>query len=158
MLKEGTPAPEFEAPLDNGETLRLADLRGKQNLVLYFYPKDFTMGCTREACSFRDNYDEVTKFDAKLVGVSTDSIDSHQRFREQHGLPFPLIADPDKTLVRLFDAEGLFGIMTARVTYVIDKQGIIRDAFRHDLAIGRHLEDVLDALRAIEGGPAAASG
>jgi peroxiredoxin Q/BCP len=155
MLKEGTQAPEFEATLDSGETLRLADLRGKQNLVLYFYPKDFTMGCTREACSFRDNYGEVTKYDAMLVGVSTDSVDSHQRFRERHELPFPLIADTDKTLVRLFDADGLFGITTARVTYVIDKQGVIRDAFRHDFAIGRHLSDVLEALRAIEGEPVA---
>ena len=101
MLKEGTQAPDFKATLDSGESFSLSDQRGKQNVVLYFYPKDFTPGCTREACTFRDNYDDIKQYDAMIIGVSTDSVDSHQRFREKHELPFPLIADPDKKLVKL---------------------------------------------------------
>jgi peroxiredoxin Q/BCP len=150
MLKEGTPAPDIDTDLDDGTHFRLSEQKGKKNVVLYFYPKDFTMGCTREACAFRDNYADIEQYDAMIVGVSTDSIDSHQRFREKHDLPFPLIADPDKSVVNAYDSDGLFGMMTARVTYVIDKQGVIRAALRHDFAIGRHLPEVLDALREIE--------
>ncbi len=150
MLKEGTAAPSFEGPTDGEGTFRLADYKGNKNVVLYFYPKDFTMGCTREACAFRDNYADVEQYDAVLVGVSTDSTDSHARFRDHHQLPFPLVSDPDKQIVRQYDAEGLLGFMTARITYVIDKAGVIRAAFRHELAIGRHLADVLDALRSLE--------
>ncbi|HWO93800.1 MAG TPA: peroxiredoxin [Dehalococcoidia bacterium] len=146
MLDVGSPAPDFSAPLDTGETFTLADWRGKKNVVLYFYPKDNTRGCTQEACTFRDNYDEIGKYDAIIVGVSSDSVESHQGFREKHNLPFPLIADTDKRVSKLYDARGLFGFMTARVTYVIDKDGVIRDAFRHEMAIGDHLRDVLAAL------------
>ena len=153
MLDEGTPAPEITATLDTGEAFRLSDYRGRKNVVLYFYPKDFTPGCTREACAFRDNYDGVQQYDAILVGVSTDSADSHQAFRERHSLPFPLIPDPEKEIVRQYEAEGLLGFMTARVTYVIDKDGMIRSAFRHDFAVGRHLPKVLEALRVIDNRP-----
>ncbi len=149
MLKEGTAAPEFEAQLDNGETFRLSDYRGRNHVVLYFYPKDFTPGCTREACAFRDNYADLEQHDAVIVGVSTDSADSHRAFRERHQLPFPLIPDPEKRIVRLYDADGFLGLTTARITYVIDKEGAIRAALRHDFAIGRHLPEVLDALRSL---------
>jgi peroxiredoxin Q/BCP len=154
MLKEGTDAPQFEAQLDNGKTFKLADYRDRKNVVLYFYPRDFTPGCTREACAFRDNYAEVEQYDAVIVGVSADSAESHQRFRETHSLPFPLIPDPDKRIVKLYDSDGLFGLTTARVTYVIDKAGEIRAALRHDFAVGRHLPEVLDALRSIQAVPA----
>ncbi len=150
MLKEGSSAPEFDAELEEGGRFRLADHKGSKNVVLYFYPKDFTPGCTREACAFRDNYSEIEQYDAIIAGVSTDSADSHKAFREHHALPFPLIPDPGKRLVKLYDADGLFGITTARVTYVIDKQGTVRAALRHDFAVGRHLPEVLDALRDIE--------
>lgn len=153
MLKRGTQAPEFEAPLDDGGTFRLADHRGKANVVLYFYPRDFTPGCTREACAFRDNYDELRAYGAVLAGVSADDAASHAAFRERHALPFPLIADPQREIIRLYDADGIFGIMTARVTYVIDRAGVIRAALRHDFAIGRHLPEVRAALREIEGAP-----
>ncbi|MEX0799754.1 MAG: peroxiredoxin [Dehalococcoidia bacterium] len=154
MLKEGTAAPDFEAELENGDAFKLADYRGRKNVVLYFYPRDFTPGCTREACTFRDNYAEVEKYDAVIVGVSADSAESHQEFRQKHELPFPLIPDPDKRVIKLYDADGLFGLMTARATYVIDKAGVIRAALRHDFVVSRHLPEVLDALRAIEGVPA----
>ncbi len=151
MLKEGTPAPDFEAKLDNDAPFRLADYRGKKNVVLYFYPKDFTSGCTKEACAFRDNYEEVEQHNAVVVGVSSDQADSHQAFREKHNLPFPLIPDPEKQVIKLYDAGGFLGFITARVTYVIDKEGVIRAAFRHDFSISRHLTGVIEALRSIEG-------
>ena len=155
MLKEGTQAPEFEAEMGDGTPFRLADYRGKKHVVLYFYPKDFTPGCTREACSFRDNYDEVEKYDAIIVGVSNDSGESHERFKEQHSLPFPLVPDPDKKLTSLYGIGSAFlGFAQARVTYVIDKEGTIRHAIRHDLDIGAHLTDVLRALESLEGAPA----
>lgn len=150
MLDVGTIAPEFTATLDTGEAFSLAAWKGRKNIVLYFYPQDGTPGCTREACAFRDNYEPITALDAVVVGVSADSADSHQGFREQHSLPFPLIADTDKRLSKIYDARGLFGLTTARVTYVIDKDGIIRGAFRHEVrGIGDHIEDAVRTLQGI---------
>ena len=150
MLKEGTTAPEFEGELDDGSMFKLADYRGQKNVVLYFYPKDFTPGCTREACNFRDEMEDIEEHDAIVVGVSKDSAESHRRFREQHKLPFPLVADPDKRIIKLYEAEGLLGLMTARVTYIIDKEGTIQKAFRHDLDIGKHLKDTHAALESVD--------
>ncbi len=149
MLKAGTVAPDFEGELDDGKRFQLSDSRGEKNIVLYFYPKDFTPGCTREACAFQENYAEVEKFDAVIVGVSADSSESHGAFRERYSLGFPLVADPDKRIIQAYGAQSLLGV-TARVTYVIDKGGIIRSVIRHDLAIGKHLPDVLSALAKIE--------
>ena len=157
MLQLGSPAPEFTATLDSGETFRLADLRGKKNVVLYFYPKDETAGCVREACQFRDRYAAFRELDAVIVGASTDSAESHQRFREHHKLPFPLIADTDKRISRLFDARGLFG-RPVRVTYIIDKDGVVRGAFQHDVLIGKHVGDTLERLAELQGVPATVSG
>lgn len=149
MLKAGTPAPDFTATLDDGSEFDLAGFRGSKNVVLYFYPKDFTAGCTKEACAFRDNYDEIGQHNAIIVGVSADDEASHEGFREKHGLPFQLIADPEKRVIDLYDARGMFG-MTARVTYVIDAEGTIRAALRHELLIGRHVPAVVKALEEIE--------
>ncbi|MPZ49598.1 MAG: redoxin domain-containing protein [Dehalococcoidia bacterium] len=149
MLKEGTKAPDFESELDDGQLFHLASLRGRKNVVLYFYPKDFTAGCTREACSFQVNYEAIKQFDAVIVGISPDSLESHRSFRERYSLEFPLIADPRKQIVKAYDAQGFLSLI-ARVTYVIDKEGTIRSVIRHDLAIGRHLSDVLTALERIE--------
>ena len=151
MLKEGTAAPEIEAELGDGTRFALSDYRGKSNVVLYFYPKDFTPGCTREACSFRDNSADLEQLDAVVVGVSGDSAESHESFSAKHELPFPLIPDPEKKIIKQYEAIGFLGLTTARITYVIDKEGIIRRAIRHDLAIGRHLEDTVAALRSIQG-------
>ena len=146
MLKEGTTAPDFEGEADDGSTFHLSDYRGKKNVVLYFYPKDFTPGCTKEACNFRDESETIGTHDAVVVGVSSDSTESHSSFKEQHKLTFPLIADPEKRIRRTYEAQGLLGLIPARVTYIIDKQGIIRKSFRHDLSIGKHLSDTLAAL------------
>lgn len=149
MLKEGTQAPDFDAEMAGGERFQLSSFRGQKHVVLYFYPKDFTPGCTKEACSFRDNYSQVEEHDAVIVGVSNDSAESHDSFRERHELPFPLVPDPGKRLIKLYEADGFLGMTTARITYVIDKEGTIRKAFRHDFAIGRHLDDTLNALRSL---------
>ncbi len=151
MLNVGQPAPDFEAPLDDGTTFHLSDFRGKKNVVLYFYPKAGTAGCTKQACTFRDNYEAISGYNAVIVGVSTDTVDAQAGFKAEHDLGFPLVADPEKRVTRLYDALAMFGIIRARVTYVIDTDGVIRAAFRHDLAIGKHLDDVLEGLKAIEG-------
>lgn len=150
MLKEDTTAPDFETTLDDGTPFRLSEMRGHKNVVLYFYPADFTGGCTAQACSFRDNYDTVKGFDAIIVGVSGDSQEKHVSFREKHNLGFPLIADEDRSIAALYEIKSSLPGVRPRITYVIDKQGVIRSAFRHDLAIGKHLSDTLDALENIE--------
>jgi peroxiredoxin Q/BCP len=149
MLKTQAAAPDFEATLDNGETFRLSAMRGDKHVVLYFYPRDFSRGCTAQACSFRDNYAELRDYDAVIVGVSGDSAESHREFREVHRLPFPIISDPDGRLRDLYEVTSAISLLRPRITYVIDKAGIIRAAFRHDVAIGRHLDDTLAALRQI---------
>lgn len=149
MLAAGTTAPDFSAKLDDGSTFTLSEWRGQKHIVLYFYPKDDTRGCTREACAFRDNFDDISSFDALIIGVSADSEASHTSFREKHGLPFPLIADTDKRVSKLYEARGLFGMMTSRITYIIDKNGVIRDATNHMMRVGEHLNTVLAALQAM---------
>lgn len=151
MLAPGTVAPDFTARLDDGSEFRLAEMRGPKNVVLYFYPKDFSQGCTRQACAFRDSYAAVQAYDAVIIGVSRDSEASHASFKQEHALSFPLISDADGRLSDLYDVKSVMPVIRPRVTYVIDKQGVIRSAFRHDLAIGRHLSDTLAALESIEG-------
>ena len=150
MLKVGQQAPDFEAQLDDGSTLRLADYRGKKNVVLYFYPADFTAGCTQQACSFRDSYAAIGTYDAIIVGVSRDSAETHRSFKEQHHLSYPIITDPDGRLEQVYDVKSSLAMVRPRVTYVIDKTGLIGSAFRHDIAIGRHLRDTLNALKNIQ--------
>ena len=133
MLQIGTPAPAFEGIDENGNTIRLSDFAGRR-LVLYFYPKDSTPGCTAEACDLRDNYERFLAMGYNILGVSRDSAASHRRFIEKYSLPFHLIADTDLTILKAYEAWGLkknygkesFG--TLRTTYVIDEQGIIIDA------------------------------
>jgi peroxiredoxin Q/BCP len=146
MLAVGSVAPDFEATLDDGTLFRLSQQRGQKNVVLYFYPRDFSAGCTRQACSFRDSYASLRQYDAIIVGVSPDSAESHQAFRREHNLDYPLIADPDGRITDLYDVHTLLPLIRPRITYVIDKQGIIRRAMRHDLLIGKHLSEVREAF------------
>ena len=150
MLDVGTEAPDFSVATDDGSEFKLSEWRGTKHVVLYFYPRDFTVGCTKQACDFRDNYDAILGEGAVLMGVSTDPVERHRTFRAEYGLPFPLGADTERRVTRLYDAVRMFKIGGAqRVTYVIDMDGIIRAAFRHELAIGRHRDDVLRTLRRI---------
>jgi peroxiredoxin Q/BCP len=151
-LHEGDVAPDFGATLSNGERFVLSEYRGKKIVVLFFYPKDFTPGCTAEVCSFRDNYDELTKYDALLLGVSSDPEESHRAFIQRHHLPFPLISDSDRTIARAYGVSArLGGILpgTQRVTFVIDKQGIIRRILHHEVLITKHLAGVLETLKSL---------
>lgn len=149
MLRVGTPAPPFEGVDSRGQSVRLADFRSKNHVVLFFYPKSFTPGCTAEVCSFRDAYQELQGRDTVIVGVSLDRAEVQQRFVDQFELPFHLLADEDGRISRAYGALGALGSLlklTRRVTYVIDKEGVVRAAFRHELAIKRHLADVRATL------------
>ena len=156
MLSVGSEAPDFAGRLDDGSEFHLAAMRGQKNVVLYFYPKDGTSGCTAEACSFRDNYSAIGAYDAVIIGVSGDSEESHRSFKQSNSLSFPLVSDRDGKVRALYDVKSMLPLIQPRITYVIDKQGTIRAAFRHDLAIGKHLSDTLDALEGLQADAAAA--
>lgn len=153
MLKVGDMAPDFEAVLDDGSVFRLRDALADGPLVLFFYPRDFTAGCTREAQGFRDAYAEIRELGASVVGVSTDGSDSHRRFREACRLPFRLAADVDGSVREAYDVRRRVpvGPGTMRVTYLIDSEGRVRGVYNHELAIGRHVNDVLAGLRGLGG-------
>lgn len=146
MLKIGDTAPCFTAITHRGEKLELASLLGSKAIVLYFYPRDFTFGCVREACGFRDNIDLIEKEDAIVVGVSPDSLESHQRFAKALEIPYLLISDPDGVISGLYDVKRWL-LPTKRVTYLIDKSGKIQGVFHHEFAIGKHHSHVVSALQ-----------
>lgn len=148
MPKVGDKAPLFEAITDSGEKLSLADLIGKHNIVLYFYPKDDTPGCTREACAFRDNWDLLKDYDVVVIGVSSDSLESHQKFKKKYNLPFILVSDLDGKIREMYDAKGF--ILPDRVTFVIDKRGIIRHVYKSQLRPENHVKEAIKALEKIK--------
>jgi peroxiredoxin Q/BCP len=148
MLANGQKAPDFELPDQDGRKQTLKSLLKDGPLILYFYPADFTPGCTKEACSFRDLHQELLKAKLRVVGVSPQDVDSHRRFAEQHDLNFPLLADPDKKVVKAYDLDGPLGFGVRRGTYLIGKDGMIRDSVLADLRIGAHEAFVKKALQA----------
>jgi peroxiredoxin Q/BCP len=141
MVEEGKPAPDFELETDEGGTVRLSELRGKP-VVLYFYPKDDTPGCTKQACAFRDVYSEFQERGAVVLGVSPDSAASHRRFKEKYGLPFPLLADPDHDVA---DRYGAWREKLVRSTFVIDPDGTVARAM-YGVNPERNPGEVLEAL------------
>ena len=145
-LRVGDPAPEFELPAQTGETIRLSDYRGKRVVVLYFYPKDETPGCTAEACAFRDSYEVFTDAGAEVIGVSSDSLASHERFGAAHRVPFVLLSDEGGRVRKRYGAKSSFGL-PGRVTYVIDRDGIVRHMFSSMTNIGGHVEGALAVVR-----------
>ena len=149
--KPGDRAPEFELKAPGGRTVRLADFRGK-TLVLYFYPKDETPVCTAEACSFRDAYQDFTDAGAEVVGVSADAVDSHERFAAHHRLPFTLASDPDNAARESYGVKSLLGLFPGRVTFVIDREGIVRNAFSSQIRYATHVKEALGVVRALEAG------
>ncbi len=150
-LNAGTKAPDFSMPTDEGDTVSLAGLKGK-NIVLYFYPKDDTPGCTIEAKDFRDHIKEFGKFDTVVIGVSKDSIDSHGKFREKYCLPFPLASDESGAVCEAYGTWGeksMYGktyMGIERTTYLIDKTGTIRNVWRK-VKVDGHVEEVLNTVK-----------
>ena len=134
MLKEGKKAPAFTLPDDRGQKVSLSSFKGKK-VVVYFYPKDNTPGCTKEACAFRDVYDQILEKGAVVIGISADSAASHGKFREKFNLPFHLVSDPEKTVIQKYEAwgekkmYGKTGEGILRITYIIDENGVIVKAF-----------------------------
>ena len=145
----GDKAPEFTATTSDGRKISLADFLGKQALVIFFYPRDDSPVCTQEACSFRDAYEDFVKLGAAVIGVSSDSDDSHRSFAASHKLPYAMVSDSDGTLRRLFGVPKSFFVLPGRVTYVIDQQGIVRQVFNSQLFGTRHVDEAMKTLRAL---------
>ncbi len=146
MLTAGSRAPEFVLPDENGTERSLTDLLADGPLILYFYPADFTPGCTKEACSIRDIHTDIQSVGLSVAGVSPQDADSHARFRDKHKLPFTLLCDPDKVAVKMYDVDGPLGVGVRRVTYLINQDRTIADAVQADLRIGKHREFIDKAI------------
>ena len=138
MLKPGDLAPEFILPDENGDQVALTRLLQAGPLILYFYPADFTPGCTKEACAIRDIHQDIQKVGLQVVGVSPQNEESHARFRDEHNLPFTLVCDPDKVAIKMYDVDGPFGVGVRRVTYLISQSQRIQDVLVADVMINKH--------------------
>lgn len=145
----GDNAPDFTLPSQMGDDVTLSEYFGKKNVVLYFYPKDETIGCTKEACTFRDSYEVFTKLGAEVLGVSGQSIESHKSFASHHGLPFLLLSDADNKVRHLYGVPATMGIIPGRVTYIIDKKGIVRHIFNSQYQPEKHVEEAKQMLEKI---------
>ena len=133
-----------------GDNVTLSEFIGKKNVVLYFYPKDETPGCTTEACTFRDSYDELTSLGAEVLGVSGQSVASHKSFATHYGLPFILLSDEGNKVRKLYDVPSSLGLIPGRVTYIIDKKGIVRHIFNSQTQTRQHVEEAKETLKELE--------
>jgi peroxiredoxin Q/BCP len=146
MLKAGERAPEFTLPDDTGTDRSLTELLSSGAIVLYFYPADFTPGCTRQACVFRDLHEEVQRAGLRVVGISPQSPESHAKFRAKYNLPFVLLSDQHKAVVKMYGVNGPLGIGVRRASYLIDGGRRIRDSILADFRIGKHADFVRKAI------------
>lgn len=150
-LQAGDKCPSFSLPDQHGTTITIDALIGKKLLVIYFYPKDETSGCTKEACSFRDNYDIFEGLGCEVIGISSDSIEAHERFAANHRLNFTLLADTEKKVRKLFGVPtNLFGLISGRVTYIIDKSGIIRSVHNSLTDPESHIRKSLEIIQQLK--------
>jgi peroxiredoxin Q/BCP len=149
-VKVGDKAPDFTLPSQLGDNVTLSEYFGKKNIVLYFYPKDESPGCTREACTFRDSYEELTSLGAEVIGVSSQSVESHKSFATHYGLPFILLSDSENKVRQLYGVPSTMGIVPGRVTYIIDKKGIVRHIFSSQSQAEKHVEEAIKTLRELE--------
>jgi peroxiredoxin Q/BCP len=145
-LGVGDRVPDFELADQHGKPVSMGRFRGRTNVVLYFYPKDDTAGCTRESCSFRDHYEEFKDAGAEVVGISSDSPGSHEKFASKYSLPFTLLSDPGGRVRKGFGVPATLGLIPGRVTYVIDKQGVIRHVFNSQFNPNAHVDEALRVL------------
>jgi thioredoxin-dependent peroxiredoxin len=149
-LAVGERAPDFSLQSQQRAVVKLADFLGKKTIVLFFYPKDGTPGCTAESCSFRDSHDAFSEAGAEVIGVSSDSADSHEQFAQKHGLPMTLLSDPGGQIAARYGIKPLFGLVPGRVTFVIDRQGLIRHVFSSQLRATKHVEEALAVVKQLE--------
>jgi len=152
-VQVGDKAPDFTLPSQMGDNVTLSEYFGKKSVVLFFYPKDESRGCTREACAFRDSYDIFVTLGAEVLGVSGQSVDSHRSFASHHGLPFLLLSDAGDKVRRLYGVPATLGFIPGRVTYIIDKKGVVRHIFNSQSQLEKHVEEakrVLEQLSAEE--------
>jgi peroxiredoxin Q/BCP len=148
-LKPGDRAPEFDLPDAQGRQVRLADFRGRKPVVVYFYPKDDTPGCTAESCAFRDQYEDFTAAGAEVIGISSDTTESHAKFASKYKLPFTLLADRGGAIRKAYGVPATLGLLPGRVTYVIDRDGTIRHVFTSQFRAAQHVDEAKAALRAL---------
>jgi peroxiredoxin Q/BCP len=148
-LSVGDRAPEFSLPDDTGRHVSLSELRARGPVVVYFYPQDDTPGCTVEACTFRDSYQDFSEAGAQVVGISADAAGSHRAFRDKHGLPFLLLTDGDRSVAAAYGVKKTLGLLPGRATFVIDKEGVVRSAFSSQLRVRHHVEQALDVVRGL---------
>lgn len=146
-VQVGDEAPDFTLTSQAGEQVSLRDFRDKRSVVLYFYPKDDTPGCTAEACAFRDSYEVFTEAGAEVIGISSDSVDSHGKFAGRHRLPFTLVSDEGGAVRKQYGVPRALGILPGRVTYVIDRKGIVQHVFSAMGHIDQHVNDALAVVR-----------
>ncbi len=150
-LKTGDKCPSFALFNQNGKEVNSKDLIGQRILVIYFYPKDDTPGCTKEACLFRDSYEKFVELDCEVIGISSDSIDSHKKFAESYHLSFSLLADTKGKVRKAFGVPGnLFGLIPGRVTYIIDKKGIVREIHNSLLDPIGHLNKAMETVKKLQ--------
>jgi peroxiredoxin Q/BCP len=146
----GDVAPEFNLQDADGTPVRLSDFTGVKTVVLYFYPKDATAGCTVESCAFRDAYPDLSLAGAEVLGISRDDIESHTRFSSSHRLPFPLLSDPDGEVHDRYGVRSrLGGLIRDRITFVVDRSGVVRLVFPSSLRFAAHVKAALNAVRAL---------
>lgn len=149
-IQVGDTAPDFTLPSQTGTPVSLHDFRGKKAVVLYFYPKDDTPGCTKESCAFRDQYETFKEAGAEVIGVSGDSLESHQKFAGKYNLPFLLLSDSNNYLRKLYGVPAAaFGMLPGRVTYVIDQDGVVRHIFNSMMNFQGHVSEALKTLKAL---------
>lgn len=146
-LNIGDKIPDFQLTDQNGETFDINSVKGIKTLVIYFYPKNFTPGCTKEACSFRDHYEDFLKYGAQVIGISSDSKKSHRQFAEKHQLPFTLLSDPNGIVKRKFRVKNnLFGLIPGRETFVVNKEGIVIFTF-NSMSAQQHIKEALKVIK-----------
>ncbi len=151
LLKVGDKIPSFQLPDQSGQTVKIEDLIGKKNLVIYFYPKDYTPGCTAEACSFRDQYEIFKEHDAEVIGISSDGASRHESFAKSYKLDFILLSDTNKKVEQLFGIpRTLFGLLAGRVTFIADKKGIIRHVFNSKTQATKHVDEALRIVKSLK--------
>lgn len=148
-LQIGDRAPDFTLTSATGETVTLSDFRGKKPVVVYFYPKDDTPGCTAESCAFRDSYQVFQDIGAEVIGISGDSVDSHRKFANKYSLPFILLSDSQNSVRKQFGVPATLFVLPGRVTYVIDKEGIIRHVFNSMMDFKAHVDEALNTLKSL---------